>query len=149
MNEDEFRQALAGRPPGTPEADLDQADRAWNWRTLDSAAAEFALDELVGWVGWLAARYDIADQLPACWADHGWAVEELSALYFAWIGAYDDPDARPEAALDWQESFDRARSRWRDWDRYGCAAGSHRSGPQHLDALRRAGRASSEQQLGE
>lgn len=138
MNEAEFRRAL-GRSMGEgPEADPAQEDRAWNWRTLDAVAAEFALDELAGWVDWLATRYDIADQIPGCWAAHGWAVEELSALYFAWLAAYDDPDARAEGPLDWAESFDRARARLREWDRYGCASGIHRAGPQHLEALRRA-----------
>ena len=144
MNEAEFRGMLPG--PGAaegPAADGDERVRPWNWRVLDPVAAEFAFDELAGWVSWMAERYDVADQLPECWAEHGWAVEELSALYTSWRGAYEDPEASAEAGLDWHESFERARDRLRDWDRYGCTAGTHRSGPSHLDALQRAGRAAS------
>lgn len=141
MIEADFRAMLPGpQSGGGPESDGAEAIRPWNWRALDPVACEFAFDELVGWVDWLVGRYDIADQLPACWANHGWAVEELSALYFSWLSAYEDPESRAEAALDWHESFERARERVRDWDRYGCTAGTHRSGPSHLDALRRAGR---------
>lgn len=116
--------------------------RAWDWRELSPVQAEVAMEELAHWVRWVVGRYDMADQLPCCWADHGWAVEELGALYAAWRGAYQDPDASSDA-LDWHEAFDRARERLREWDRYGCGTGVHRTGPAHLEILHKVGDGSS------
>jgi hypothetical protein len=101
------------------------------WADLDRAAASAAWVWLIDWVGWLTTRYQIAEAIPACWAQHPPLVEELTALAAAWYAAYDD-GAYGDAPLHWHERFDRARSRLRDWDdATRCRNGTHT--PRRLD----------------
>jgi hypothetical protein len=54
------------------------------WHLLDeAAAAEHAL-ELVAWVDWFTARYELGDRILPCWQQHGPLVEELTGLWCAW-----------------------------------------------------------------
>jgi hypothetical protein len=50
----------------------------------------------------------------------------LSALRTAWIGAYLDPQARLDDPVRWHELLIGTLDRIRNWDRRGCADGTHR-----------------------
>jgi hypothetical protein len=96
------------------------------WRTLTSTEAARAWTTLTSWVDWLVARYQLDDTLPACWYRHGAIVDELDALRAAWAGSYLDGSAQLNYPALWLDLLARALARIRDWDRYGCAAGTHR-----------------------
>jgi hypothetical protein len=97
------------------------------WATLDEIQTEDALDELQDWVAWIIDRYALDRRvIPECWDSHGALVEELSALRTAWVASF-CVTARPEAPLEWHQSFDAARHRLGDWaSRTGCRPGEHR-----------------------
>lgn len=97
-----------------------------SWRHMTPVQASEAWDELTGFADWLVNRYELTDSLPACWYRHGAMVEELHALHLAWAGAYVHVSARPVDPAHWHELLHRALNRLREWDRYGCAAGTHR-----------------------
>lgn len=109
-------------PSGTP-------PRAHVWHTLRRSAAGSAWDQLAGWVDWLIERYRLEDTLPVCWYRHGAMVDELDALRAAWTAAYTTPGARPNDAAAWMALLAGALTRIREWDRHGCAAGTHRDSP--------------------
>jgi hypothetical protein len=107
------RKAPAGMPWPLrwPDLDRDAAAQAWAW--------------LIDWVGWLVDRYEIAEEIPACWYRHGPLIEELTALAAGWHTAYDD-NARGDEPLIWHERLARARARLRDWDDFTrCRNGEH------------------------
>jgi hypothetical protein len=99
---------------------------AWCWATLTGEEAALAWATLIGWVDWLTARYQLEEAVPACWYRHGALVEELTALRAGWQAAYADPRARPSEPALWHDLLARTLARIRDWDRQGCAAGTHR-----------------------
>jgi hypothetical protein len=74
---------------------------AWCWRDLGPHAQTELMNQLDDWTGWLRHRYPLARKIPACWAQHPELVEELTALWLAWQGAYQQPDAPLTAAADW------------------------------------------------
>jgi hypothetical protein len=76
-------------------------------------------------VDWLVDRYSLDDTLAGCWYRHGAIVDELDALRASWTAAYLDPAARPTDSAYWFDLLHRTLDRIRDWDRYGCAAGTH------------------------
>lgn len=102
-------------------------DRPVNWAALDADQARHQWSLLIEWTTWLRDRYQLHETIPACWYAHGALVEELSALRSAWIGAYLDPDAQPGDPASWHDQLDRTAYRLRQWDRNGCADGSHRA----------------------
>jgi hypothetical protein len=61
--------------------------------------------QLDSWTGWLRHRYPLARRIPDCWAHHPELVEELTALWLAWQGAYQQPDAPLTAAADWHDRW--------------------------------------------
>jgi len=73
---------------------------SWCWPTASPPAAEQMWLELAGWVGWLRGRYPVAERVPACWWRHSEVVEELTALWLAWLHAYTDPDAELTGPID-------------------------------------------------
>jgi hypothetical protein len=95
------------------------------WHTLTPRAAGHAWDALAEWVDWLLDRYGLDDTIPSCWYRHGAMTDELDALRAAWIAAYLDDHARPIDAAFWHDLLDRALTRLRNWDRYGCNSGTH------------------------
>jgi hypothetical protein len=95
------------------------------WRTLTPTEAAHAWDSLTGWVDWLVDRYSLDDTLPGCWYRHGPMVDELDALRASWVAAYLEPAARPTDSAYWLDLLHRTLDRIVDWDRYGCAAGTH------------------------
>ncbi|MFG1995204.1 hypothetical protein ACGFJ7_35045 [Actinoplanes sp. NPDC048988] len=110
-------------PPSIPwplrwaELDRDGAAQAWAW--------------LIDWVDWAVDRYQLAEEIPACWYQHPPMIEELTGLAAAWHTAYDDT-APADGPLLWHERFARARLRLRDWDDYTrCRNGTHTD--RHLD----------------
>jgi hypothetical protein len=70
--------ALAGtvaRPAGADPSGVREADAGNGTERHSNVAGE----ELVAWVQWLVARYEL-NNIPDCWAQHGALVEELDAL---------------------------------------------------------------------
>ena len=100
------------------------------WDDLDRDAAAQAWAWLIDWVGWAADRYQLVEEIPACWYQHPPLIEELSALAAAWHTAYDDAGPA-DGPLLWHERFARARLRLRDWDDTRCRNGTHND--RHLD----------------
>ena len=115
---------LAGQPvPGTPATV--RPGRANVWHRLTPGEAGHAWEALTGWVDWLLERYCLDDSVPACWYRHGAMTDELDALHVAWVAAYLDPHAKSIDAIVWLDLLDQTLSRLRNWDRYGCSAGTH------------------------
>ncbi|GII22572.1 hypothetical protein [Planosporangium mesophilum] len=95
------------------------------WQDLDRVQASNTWVWLINWVGWVVARYQLAEELPRCWPKHPPLVEELTALCAAWYAAYGD-DASADAPLLWHERLARARIRLHDWDdATRCRNGTH------------------------
>jgi hypothetical protein len=78
---------------------------AWCWRDLGPHAQTELMNQLEPWVGWLRQRYPLARKIPASWATHPELVEELTALWLAWQGAYQQPDAPLTGAADWHDRW--------------------------------------------
>lgn len=111
------------------------------WCSLDRAQAREEWSALAGWVDWLADRYGLSEQVPACWYRHASILEELSALRAAWLGAYEAPNARASDGVTWHDMLSRVLDRVREWDRSGCAHGTHRDDvdtPDQRDATARS-----------
>jgi hypothetical protein len=81
------------------------APTSWCWRTLGPAGREELWKQLCDWVRWMRGRYPLARRIPACWAEHPEIVEELTALWLAWVQAYEDRDAPLTAAADWHDRW--------------------------------------------
>lgn len=98
----------------------------WCSRDLAGEDASQFYEILDEWVQWLRGRYPIAKELPECWAHHPELVEELTALYAAWHGAYRDRQALSWAPADWHDrwlsGFLGRVSRWG----VTCTDGDHR-----------------------
>lgn len=91
--------------------DVDSGDlkstspRSWSWRDLGPKAAEELRSQLTDWVGWLRSRYPLAKKVPPCWHEHPEVVEELTALWLAWQGAYADANASLTAPAEWHDHW--------------------------------------------
>ena len=119
-----LREQVAAAPEGAGTAGSG-APAPLRWADLDRPTASALWLWLVAWVGWLADRFPVTADIPACWPTHPPLVEELTALAAAWHAAY-DPRAHPEAPLRWMEAFARSRQRLRDWDEHTrCRTGAH------------------------
>jgi hypothetical protein len=77
----------------------------WCWRDLGPHARTELMDQLDTWTAWLRHRYPLARKIPACWAQHPELVEELTGLWLAWQGAYQQPDPPLTAAADWHDRW--------------------------------------------
>ncbi len=88
------------------------------------------LGVLADWVDSLMARYAAAgDWLRPCWWRHGFVVEELAALRFAWLAIYNAAEhVDPMAGLRWHDEADKCRERVRRTIAAGpgCSAVSHK-----------------------
>jgi hypothetical protein len=82
-----------------------RSSTAWCWRNIGPQAEEVLWKELDSWVAWIRSRYPLARKVPECWAKHPEVVEELSALWLAWQGAYEERDAPLTAAADWHDRW--------------------------------------------
>ena len=100
----------------------------WNWQKLDRKAAKASWKAVAEFVDWLVARFDLGDVIPACWWAHGAIVEELTALWAAWLAAYDHDESEANGPIDWMEHLATCRTRLVEWDRMGCAQRGHRDG---------------------
>jgi hypothetical protein len=110
------------------------------WHSMRPTEAAQAWNELTAWVDWLVIRYQLDGTLPNCWYRHGAIVDELDGLRAAWNGAYLDANARPTDPAYWHELLARAIARIHEWDRYGCAAGTHHDDASTLDNEAQAAR---------
>lgn len=99
--------------------------RPVEWRSLDRETAREEWQRLTEFVDRLTGRYGLTEAVPACWYRHPPLVEELSALHAAWLGAYLDPAAAADAGVAWHDNLDNVLERIREWDRAGCAGGTH------------------------
>ena len=103
----------------------------WDWAGMSPEAAEAMWSTLEEFVVFLDARYAwSADQLlPACWAEHGALVEELTTLYWSRVNAFEGPKPMVELAQTWHsQTLPGFYQRLRTWlgDRGGeCRAGQH------------------------
>ena len=97
------------------------------WRHLRPQGAEPLWRDLLAWMDWIVDRYELHDQIPACWYRHGALIEEFTALFAAWNAAYLEPEVRGTEAAAWHDSLARVLARVREWDRQGCRDGVHRS----------------------
>ncbi|WP_436528248.1 hypothetical protein [Actinoplanes sp. HUAS TT8] len=123
----ELRDAVAARAATSGGPRKASADMPWplRWRDLDRDAAAQVWAWLIDWVDWLVDRYEIAEEIPACWYRHGPLLEELTALAAGWHTAYHD-QARGDEPLIWHERLARARERLRGWDDFTrCRNGEH------------------------
>ena len=95
------------------------------FRHMNQPDATTAWEWLIDWVDWFVTRYQLAEELPACWPYHGSLIEELAALAAGWYAAYDNK-AAADAPIVWHERLARARTRLRDWDdSTRCRNGTH------------------------
>jgi hypothetical protein len=108
-----------------PTATRTRSGAAHVWHSLTRREAADAWTALTTFVDWLVDRYHLEDTLPSCWYRHGAIVDELDALRATWSAAYLNPNGLPTDAAAWLELLARTLTRIRDWDRYGCAAGTH------------------------
>lgn len=113
---------LLTRTDGTPRA----ATADTSWQAMTAARAAEAWAALVEWVDSLVDRYALDETIPVCWYAHGAMVEELHALHRAWLGAYRGQGGQPTERAYWHELLARTVARIREWNRHGCAAGTHR-----------------------
>jgi hypothetical protein len=97
-----------------------------SWQAMSPARAGDVWRALIEWVDDLVDRYALDETIPICWYAHGAMVEELHALHIAWLGAYTGRAGQPTDRALWQELLARTLTRLRDWNRHGCAAGTHR-----------------------
>ncbi|GAA3952075.1 hypothetical protein [Actinoplanes auranticolor] len=127
----DLQDALTGQQNSSPRKAPASVPWPLRWNELDRDAAALVWAWLIDWVDAAVERYQLAEELPACWYRHGPLIEELTALAAAWHLAYDDT-APADAPLLWHERFARARTRLRDWDDYTrCRNGNHID--RHLD----------------
>jgi hypothetical protein len=77
----------------------------WCWRNATPRASEALWHELITWTDWIRHRYPLARRIPECWHQHPEAVEELTALWLAWHGAFEDAEASLTAAADWHDRW--------------------------------------------
>lgn len=99
------RPAAAGKPPSPV-----------RWETLDDAETATTWAEVWDFARWLAGRYDYDYDrtiLPDCWMHHGFAVEEITALWTARLTAF-HPDAGGDQPLWWHEALARLADRLRE-----------------------------------
>jgi len=82
-----------------------EAPQRFSWRDLGAEEATGLMAELHDWVGWLAARYPLGEAIPDCWTVHPEMVEELTATYAAWLGAYREPFAAATAPAEWHDRW--------------------------------------------
>ncbi|MFT4188521.1 MAG: hypothetical protein QM621_08055 [Aeromicrobium sp.] len=90
-----------------------------DWRELEAApdqtAAARTWRDLGAWVVWLTGRYALKRVLvPPCWYLHGALVEELTALWGAWLTMYDRTQPA-SSMIVWHREYEWARVRLREW----------------------------------
>ncbi len=105
------------QPPANPTSPPPSDGPAPIWAELPATNAVVRWDELEVWVRWLVERYRLGPLIPPCWPAHGWAVEELSALFAAWNGVYRGPGF-PDGPSGWMNTLGqfigRIRTIWAD-----------------------------------
>lgn len=70
--------------------------------------------EVARWVRWLVGTYQLEEVVQPCWERHDALVEELTALYVAWAGAWSG-DERPDQAVVWHSQLSAAHERLKRW----------------------------------
>lgn len=98
--------------------------QVFRWENLPDTEREARHAAFTRWVDTISERYGY-DEIPGCpnWQAHDGIVEELTALWICWTGAY-TAGAHPAEPLRWHEALHRARERITDL-RGGCTATEH------------------------
>jgi Domain of unknown function (DUF4913) len=96
---------LLARLEDVSTGDSTSATRSWCWRDLGPKAADELWSQLSDWVAWLRTRYPLAKKVPPCWREHPEIVEELTALWLAWQGAYVDANAPLTGPAEWHDHW--------------------------------------------
>lgn len=87
-------------------ADAPPGPSIWAWENLTAEQAATQWEELTQWLAWLTARYPRAlRDLPPCWHLHTDAVEELGALWAAWLAAYHGADDPTDKPITWHDRW--------------------------------------------
>lgn len=105
----------------------------WWWPRLCAEEARKAWDVLCPWVDELIERYDAPPRpedgkppsgrrIRSCWFAHDDVLDALSALYWAWLGAYKSR-ATPVSPIEWQERWLRQTLELVERVQSSCTAG--------------------------
>lgn len=89
----------------TPMNGLALLPTSWCWRTLGTRGQEELWQQLTSWVAWIRCRYPLSRRIPECWPQHPEIVEELTALWLAWVQAYETSDAPLTSGADWHDRW--------------------------------------------
>lgn len=97
----DYLQGLEGQRADAP-------TRAWTCFEADEDVLAAQMESLRSWLAWvhptvLFPRNNYRG-LPPCWEEHPGAVEELLALYAAWLGAYASKDPN-EGPIAWHDRW--------------------------------------------
>lgn len=74
-------------------------------RITDQDAAEHLLRDLGTWVHEVLRHHSTNGPIETCWPFHPGLVAVLLACQHAWRAAYEDPEARPAAGIEWSDRW--------------------------------------------
>ena len=115
-----------GRPP-----ECGSSPWPWDWAHMGPGDAAQMWEALGDFVAYLDARYAwTCEQLiPACWAEHGALVEELTTLFWSRHAAFEGDKPTIEAAQAWHHhylpGFYQRLRWWLGENGSSCRAGQH------------------------
>lgn len=107
-DQDEALGRLGDYLEGQGEKGEDATTRAWTCFEADPDVLAAQMESLRSWLAWvhptiLFPRNNFRG-LPSCWEEHPGVVEELLALYAAWLGAYASKDPS-EGPIAWHDRW--------------------------------------------
>lgn len=100
------REDDAGRGPGRY--------HRYRYERHPAKVAAAAHTELIAWVSWAVATYQLHDVVPGCWERHDGLAEELAGFYVAWCNVWSD-EGSYDAGPVWHDQLHRATARWSTW----------------------------------
>lgn len=108
----------AARSPGADRVPVDDGPGSLpapvRWERLSGDQAQSMWEKVWEFACWLTLRYELdASVLPTCWSDHGFAVEEITALWTARESAF-HPEAGADQPLWWNEALARSVMRLKE-----------------------------------
>lgn len=79
----------------------------WAWQDLTLEQTRERFQTLREWVDWLVVRYALTEstRVPPCWYQHPVAVEELTALWSAWLAAYRTTKHPTQELINWHDRW--------------------------------------------
>jgi len=104
----------------------------WASQPVDTAGRMKEWERFSRWAEWFLSHWEVDDTvIPPCWVLHSSMVEELTALWNAWQGAY-TPSAAPSAPAAWHEIMGKAIARIQESDTAKRCARNDLHKPRHL-----------------